>query len=388
MMKINSKYLHIYSKLSGKFFAVIEKIVPDELIGKKEIIHRGYKNIYGNESIENRVRSYSAINLKRLIILFLGVFLIIIAFLFTEINENNYIVKNEANEIIAIKVPIGEEIAIPMELGIVIEGEEKTEAIIFSSPREKSESFEGKEEIIIEDLQENSSEKYKKAQRETRIYLNELKESNPKELYYLPNKSEDGDTIYWYLKKSRDELLVLLLFPLLLIFIYRSRYRKLKEEESRTKKVVKIELSEFITKLLLLLDAGLVMSAAFQKIIKDYECSIREEGLALNYFYQQLVQINHTVIETKGNFPRELKEFAYRTKIPEFIRLANIISDNYQMGSDLVDKLILESEMLWFTRKKIAIEQGKLAEIKLTLPLMLLMLSLLIITISPVLLEI
>lgn len=181
---------------------------------------------------------------------------------------------------------------------------------------------------------------------------------------------------------------MLLLFPLICVFIYRSRYRELNEEEIRTKKVVQIELSEFITKLILLLDAGLVMSAAFQKIVRDYEWAVKEEGLQSNYFYQQLSQINHTIQEAKGNFTQELKEFAYRTKIPEFIRLANIITDNYQMGSELVEKLTMEGEMLWFTRKKLAVEQGKLAEIKLTLPLMLLILSLLVITIAPVLLEI
>lgn len=366
----------------------IEKIVPEELTGKKEVIQRKYKAIYGNESIEERIKIYRSNNLKRFLLLLIGLLIVVTAFLLIGLGGNNYLLKNENGEIIAVQPPRNQQVVIPMEIGVMVQGEEKMESINFASPKVKNHVSERKKEQNSETMSENSDGAHKKVHREMRLFIKSIQESKPKDIYYLPMESQEGEQISWYLKKSHDELLLLLLFPLICVFIYRSRYRELNEEEIRTKKVVQIELSEFITKLILLLDAGLVMSAAFQKIVRDYEWAVKEEGLQSNYFYQQLSQINHTIQEAKGNFTQELKEFAYRTKIPEFIRLANIITDNYQMGSELVEKLTMEGEMLWFTRKKLAVEQGKLAEIKLTLPLMLLILSLLVITIAPVLLEI
>jgi len=384
LKKYHPKYAHIYRKAIEK----IERILPEELIGKNDVIQRRYKGIYGNESIEERVQLYRRNNLKRFLLLILGVFLVMIAFLLTELGGDDYLITNEAGEIIAIKNPAGQEIVIAMEIGVLVDGNEKKEPINFLTPKAKSYDSPQNVEKTEEEIDKNRDEGYKKVQREARLYIKNIKESQPEDIYYLPLESEDGEKILWHARKSRDELLLVLLFPLFCVFLYRSRYRELSEEEVRTKKVVQVELSEFITKLILLLDAGLVMSAAFQKIVRDYEWAVEEEGLPINYFYQQLSQINHTLQEAKGSFTQELKEFAHRTRIPEFIRMANIITDNYQMGSELVEKLTMEGEMLWFTRKKIAVEQGKLAEIKLSLPLMLLILSLLIITISPVLMEI
>lgn len=377
-----------YSLLLNEIYRKLENIIPEEMIGKKDVIQRKYKGIYGNESIEDRIRIYRAKNLKRFLFLSAVLFLVLVGFLITGFSDHNYLLKNEAGEIIGLNPPRNQEIIIPMEIGVLVNGEERREPINFEAPKEKGQHPNGKEQDDQKKFPKNSEEKHKKVQREMRLFIKGIQEAPPRESYYLPQESEDGDKISWQLRKSRDELLLLVLFPLLAVFIYRSRYRELKEEESRTRKVVQIELSEFITKLVLLLDAGLVMSAAFQKIVRDYEWSVEKEGLPINYFYQQLSQINHTIHEAKGNFTEELKEFAHRTRIPEFIRLTNIITDNYQMGSELVEKLTMEGEMLWFTRKKIAVEQGKLAEIKLSLPLMLLILSLLVITIAPVLLEI
>ena len=125
MKNNNSKYTRIYKRA----FERIEKILPEELIGKNDVIQRRYKGIYGNESIEERVHLYRRNNLKRFLLLIAGIFLVIIGFLLTEIGGDNYLITNEAGEIIAIRDPAGQEIVIPMEVGVLVEGEEKKEFI-------------------------------------------------------------------------------------------------------------------------------------------------------------------------------------------------------------------------------------------------------------------
>ena len=99
MKNNHSKYTRIYKRA----FERIEKILPEELIGKNDVIQRRYKGIYGNESIEERVHLYRRNNLKRFLLLIAGIFLVIIGFLLTEIGGDNYLITNEAGEIIAIR---------------------------------------------------------------------------------------------------------------------------------------------------------------------------------------------------------------------------------------------------------------------------------------------
>ena len=52
----------------------------------------------------------------------------------------------------------------------------------------------------------------------------------------------------------------------------------------------------------------------------------------------------------------------------------------------VASELIIQ-ELLWFSRKKRAAEKGRLAETKLTFPLMLLLLALVMVTTAPALLD-
>ena len=90
---------------------------------------------------------------------------------------------------------------------------------------------------------------------------------------------------------------------------------------------------------------------------------------------------------------REFREFARAHRsaggdtAKELMRISNIISDNISKGVELTDKLQRESETLWLNRKRDCEERGRLAETKLTLPLTFFLLVLIVITVSPALLE-
>ena len=68
-------------------------------------------------------------------------------------------------------------------------------------------------------------------------------------------------------------------------------------------------------------------------------------------------------------------------------RFASIISENINKGSELVEKLESEGDMLWLNRKKRIEERAKLADTKLTLPLVILLITLITITIAPALIS-
>jgi tight adherence protein C len=69
------------------------------------------------------------------------------------------------------------------------------------------------------------------------------------------------------------------------------------------------------------------------------------------------------------------------------MRFAGVIADNIGKGSALSEKLQTESDLLWNSRKKKAEERGRIAETKLTIPMLLMLLVLVMITIAPAALE-
>jgi len=157
--------------------------------------------------------------------------------------------------------------------------------------------------------------------------------------------------------------------------------KKMKKE---AKESIIRELPEFINKLVLLLNAGLVLTSAFDRILENYEASGKE---VKSYFYLQLLQVGCSMREANSPMLCEFKDFAGRSGVRELMRAANIIADNAHKGAELTEKLQSESELLWLTKKKLAEENGRLAESKMTFPLLILLLSLIMITIAPALME-
>lgn len=221
-------------------------------------------------------------------------------------------------------------------------------------------------------------------QHEIRKVLYEMNLDTSTGKVVLPKKLSDGTKIYWVPQKSYNGWLVIgvIIIGCFAIYYYRDSGLQRKEKEARES--VLRELPEFVNTLVLLLNAGLILSNAFYKIISDYE---RIRGGENNYFYGQLSRIKVKCHETNGTVQHEIRSFAVRTGVVEFMRLSNIIIDSMTKGSDLMTQLKMEGDSLWAARRKLMEEKGKIAETKMTFPLVILLLVLLMITIAPAMME-
>ncbi len=200
----------------------------------------------------------------------------------------------------------------------------------------------------------------------------------------MPKELSDGTRIHWAPQKTYNGWMTVLVMIFGCFAIYYYRNAGLLKAEKAAKESVLRELPEFVNKLVLLLNAGLVLSNAFTKIVSD---NLRIKGGEKNYFYEQLSHIIMKCQQTNGNVQHEIRAFAVRTGIVEFMRLANIINDSMTKGFDLVTQLKMEGDNLWVARRKHMEEKGKIAETKLTFPLVILLLVLLLITITPAMME-
>lgn len=202
----------------------------------------------------------------------------------------------------------------------------------------------------------------------------------------LPAKLETGEKIHWEIEKASrsNSILILIMMVLISVIMYRERFSSLKKIEAANRASVSRQLPGFINRLVLLIEAGMVVNSAFEKAVEE---SIGDSNTSDDYFYSNLKGIYTAMKTANGSMSKGLKDFARNSGVQELMRVSNIIEDNVNKGTELTGKLRSESDMLWMDRKKKCEEMGRLAETKLTLPLMLFLIVLIVITVAPALLE-
>ena len=224
---------------------------------------------------------------------------------------------------------------------------------------------------------------------EMRSIIGSLNDDQSARRVSLPQHLRTGEKINWTSERKTNTAVIAFGMILLAVLIYVRRFDPLEKIRLQQQDSVRRQLPEFINRLVLLLGAGLVLSSAFEKIVEE---NLSSGGRQEDYFYRCMGDIYTRIKETNGSMAKEFRAFA-RSGLGlgegdrELMRISNIISDNISKGVELTDKLQSESEMLWLSRKRSSEERGRLAETKLTLPLTVFLLVLVVVTVSPALLE-
>lgn len=199
----------------------------------------------------------------------------------------------------------------------------------------------------------------------------------------LPGTLESGNKITWKKDPQNNTVAILICVVILILIIYIKRMEPLKKQQQIRNDSVMRNLPEFVNRLVLLLGAGMVLNSAFEKTIEEV-IAFREEN---DYFTDRMEEIYIAVKNTNGIMHHELRRFAKESGTKELMRISNIINDNINKGVELTQKLQNENELLWIARKKNCEERGRIAETKMTLPLVLFLIVLIVIVVSPALLE-
>lgn len=218
--------------------------------------------------------------------------------------------------------------------------------------------------------------------REISTAIDKIEDTRAKQVM-LPDKLDDGTKITWSRGDGSNGFAMLLLPMILISMLYWNQRQKEKESVRVKVDSVRATLPGFNDQLLMLMNCGLIFNDAFSRICSGYKA--RKE---INYFHKTIIDIEYDASNTNRSLIFVLNERANKAGIREFTRLAAIIADNQYRGIDLTGKLANESEILWNNRKKLAEEKGKLAESRLTFPLAILLIVLIIITAAPAILQV
>lgn len=199
----------------------------------------------------------------------------------------------------------------------------------------------------------------------------------------LPAKVSNDTRLYWERVRNYNSVL-LIVIPFMIIFIMYFDIRK-KEYDKRVRRDEMIirSLPGFNDQLLMLLNCGLIFNDAFRTIVGGYRKN--KNG---DYLGEVLSDVEEKSVKSNRNLISILQESADKIGNRWFSRVVSLIADNQKKGVDLREKLRSDGGMIWEERKKKAVGKGKLAESKLSFPLAILLVVLIIVTALPAMLQV
>ncbi len=213
-------------------------------------------------------------------------------------------------------------------------------------------------------------------------------EYSQEETINLPSSLSDGTEIRWY-QETEDEsqgIVLVIAFYLILIFIViKNEVDKEINEDSKTRHEILHNLPRFCNQMFLMMNAGMILSDAFERICNSYR-EIDDEDLSR--FEKEMIALSNSNTGHRLGAAAILTEYAAGYSVKELTRIASILAVNERRGSDVVDKLAQESNFLWNERKLIAREKGRAIDTKMAYPLGALLIVLIVITMAPALLNI
>ena len=133
-----------------------------------------------------------------------------------------------------------------------------------------------------------------------------------------------------------------------------------------------------------MMNAGMILSDAVERICESYK-SYGEDNMSV--FERELTEL---ISENDGHrisTATLINEYASRHNVKELVRIATILTENERRGSDVIESLSRESRYLWDDRKIVARESGRMIDMKMSWPLGMLLILLIVITMAPALLS-
>lgn len=164
-----------------------------------------------------------------------------------------------------------------------------------------------------------------------------------------------------------------------LLLIFYIPDRELDESIKKRNFYIQYDFPDFLNKLVLLINAGMTVPRAWEKIVCDRK--------NITPLYEEL---NRTYIEIKNGKAEAAayEEFARRCRVKEITKFITAIIQNLRKGNgELVALLKLQSNECWQLRKNTARKLGEEASTKLIFPLMIMFVGILIIVTLPAIMQ-
>lgn len=155
---------------------------------------------------------------------------------------------------------------------------------------------------------------------------------------------------------------------------------KKNKQREKNREAVMLTLPSFINQLLLLMNSGIILRDAIFKIGNGYRNLPEKQK---NYFTVSVTEICDRVERKGGNLVGEFYRFSRESGVRELTRVANILMENQTRGTNLWGKLAEQGDSIWEERRLMGEEKIRLSETRMSFPLAMMLIALLIVTAAP-----
>lgn len=182
-----------------------------------------------------------------------------------------------------------------------------------------------------------------------------------------------GYSINWKEKTDRTPEKLLLFGAVIAAFIPLSEHSRKQEAKKNRERLLLLEYPDMVSKMALLLGAGMTLYGAIRKIVSNYNKKREMQAVEEIPVYEEL-KITCREIENGMGEGAAYERFGARCQIPEYRKLGNLLSQNLKKGSSGIMTLLEEeAERAFENRKETARRYGEEAGTKLLLPMMLML---------------
>lgn len=207
--------------------------------------------------------------------------------------------------------------------------------------------------------------------------------STEEERLYLPGEIE-GESVKWRSTMDGQGLVILFIGSLFAALYLYSEIQNREIREMKRREEMLYDYPQLVSKLVLLLNAGMSMRSAFEKIAADYRQTI-DGGGETRQGFEEAVRICARMDKGMAEIDA-YRSLGMHCPEPKYKALGTLLAQNMRKGSgELVRQLTRESGEAFEERKKRARILGEQAGTKLMFPMMLMLMVVFAILMVPAL---
>lgn len=207
-------------------------------------------------------------------------------------------------------------------------------------------------------------------------------ESRTEAVFKLPEEI-DGVSLTWFKENTMSVGGMFFLIVLGAGLVYWKEEKDIEKQEKLRKEQMLLDYPDIVSKLTLLLGAGISLQRAWGKMIREYMQKREKKQIKKRFIYEEMA-FAYREMENGVSIQVALNHFGVRCDLPVYLKFSTLLAQNVKRGNrGLVENLQRESEEAFEERKAMAKMLGEQASTKLLLPMFLMLFMVLVVIMVP-----
>lgn len=209
----------------------------------------------------------------------------------------------------------------------------------------------------------------------------EAEEKNREEAEWMLPESIGGKALHYYEKMNGRGAVMIAMAVAAAVLLFAGNRQNIRKQEQQRQEQMRRDYPEIVTRMALFLGAGMTVKRTIRRIVEEYERQKERPGK--RYAYEEMGTALREM-ESGCTEAESYENFGKRCRIPEYLRLAAMLSQNLRKGTRGLSQLLkLEAARALEEKKARAKRLGEEAGTKLLLPMFLMLAVVLVIVIVP-----